>query len=332
MADPLPLGLLDQGWQETTFPDAEVLSRITDVAQAADELGYGSFWLGEHHGVPKGAAVRSRFPVPELVLASLAARTSRLRVGTGIKVLRTTNSFRSAEEIASLDLVAGGRAEFGIGLGSSPTPMTPAEKQADFRARFDDLLAHLAGEGVGDYPPLSPVPPPELVGKLWAAPRDPATLEYIALRGINLVVGQAELAEVQAEYVSRYRAAGGTGSVRGVRLVYVAPTREQAIAEVRSAAEFYFEMMGGVGGYTGEAMRRGLLPQSIDSFEQLLRAANFIVGSPEDVAAGLVDYVATTGVDRLDIMARIPYLSLEQVLRTITLVRSEIAPALTATA
>ncbi len=322
-----PLGILDQGWDETRFSDAETLSGVYRVAEAADRLGFASFWMGEHHGARPGSEVHSRFAVPEIVLATIAARTTHLTVGTGVKVLRTTNSFRSAEELASLDLVSGGRAEFGIGLGSSPTPMTREQKAADFRDRFDELLAILRGTHP-EHPPLTPAPAADLADRIWAAPRDAETQEYLASNGVNLVVGQAEVAEVQAGYVDTYRKAGATGKVRGVRLVYVAPTHEEAVEECRRSAEFYFQLMGGTGGYVGEAIAQGHLPAEIATFDDLLRAANFVVGSPEEVAQQLNEYIATTGVDRLDIMVRIPYLSLDQIVRTMELVQEQVAPSL----
>jgi alkanesulfonate monooxygenase SsuD/methylene tetrahydromethanopterin reductase-like flavin-dependent oxidoreductase (luciferase family) len=324
----VPFGIVDQTWEESSVGDEQVLDRITQVARAADEHGFRSFWVSEQHGARPTAPVYSRVSVPEIILAALTGRTHRITLGTGIKVLRTTNSFRAAEEMTCLDLVTAGRVEFGIGLGSSPTPMTPEQKSADFRDRFDQLLAILEGRSP-DHPLVSPRPAADLVGRIWGAPRDPATQEFLAARGLNMVVGQAEVAPVQAAYVQRYRAAGGR-RVRGVRLVHVAPTTAEARDEVRRAAEFYFDLMGGTGGYTGEAIARGYLPATIATLDDLLAATSIIAGSPKDVARQLDDYVATTGVDLLDVMVRIPYLPLEKVLSTVHLLADEVAPLLTA--
>ena len=141
------------------------------------------------------------------------------------------------------------------------------------------------------------------------------------------MVGQAELAVKQAAYVRCYREAGGRGLTRGVRLVFVAPTHDEAIAGSEAAAQTYFGMTGGKG-YHKEAVEEGLLPPTVDSPEELRRQVSFIVGDPEEVARALNDYAATTGVDRLDVMVQIPGLRTDAVRRSMELLQREVRPRL----
>src|SRR5947208_964493 len=98
-----------------------------DLALAADELGFESIWQAEHlifpariQGSPAGdghIAVNPRMPLfdPFVMLAAIAARTQRLRIGTHVYNIGLRHPFVAARAAATLDIVSGGRFEFGIG-------------------------------------------------------------------------------------------------------------------------------------------------------------------------------------------------------------------------
>jgi alkanesulfonate monooxygenase SsuD/methylene tetrahydromethanopterin reductase-like flavin-dependent oxidoreductase (luciferase family) len=81
----------------------------------AETLGFESVWPVEHHF----HAPISVMPCPSLFLAAVAARTSRLRLGTGITQLPLSHPLRVAEELATLDVLSAGRTELGIGRGAN---------------------------------------------------------------------------------------------------------------------------------------------------------------------------------------------------------------------
>lgn len=93
--------------------EARALSNILDQIVAGDELGYHCAWLVEHHFLEE----HSHLSAPECVLAAAAARTQRIRLGHGIvNMLPAVNHpARVAERIATVDLISGGRVEFGTG-------------------------------------------------------------------------------------------------------------------------------------------------------------------------------------------------------------------------
>src|SRR3954451_12641149 len=82
----------------------------------ADELGYDTAWFVEHH-FTRGFSHSS---APDLVLAGLSQRTERIRLGLGVVLLPFQSPIRTAERIATLDIISGGRVEFGTGRGASP--------------------------------------------------------------------------------------------------------------------------------------------------------------------------------------------------------------------
>jgi natural product biosynthesis luciferase-like monooxygenase protein len=87
-----------------------------EQAVRADGLGFESVWPVEQHFLQ----IQSALPCPTLMLAAIASRTETLRLGTAIVQLPLAHPLRTAEEIATLDVLSGGRVEFGVGRGSQP--------------------------------------------------------------------------------------------------------------------------------------------------------------------------------------------------------------------
>jgi alkanesulfonate monooxygenase SsuD/methylene tetrahydromethanopterin reductase-like flavin-dependent oxidoreductase (luciferase family) len=324
-----PLGLLHQMWAPPGVRDRDLVRDALREIKLAETLGFESVWIGEHHLVRDGMAFYGRIPAAELFLGHIAANTRRITVGTGVKVLTWTTALRAAEEMSTLDLLTEGRAEFGLGTGLTEpgSAETREQKYARFRAMLDDLLRLLAGDVSTGLPRLSPTPSPSLARKLWIAARDEETIALAARRGLNLVVGQAEITERQVRLVRAFREAGGTGLVRGVRLVFVAPTREQAVAESGAAVATYFAQMAGKY-YHKEAVEAGALPSEARTLEEMRRQVSFLAGTPDEVARMLNDHIARTGLDQLDLMVQVPGVSSEAVVRSLRLIQDEVRPRL----
>src|SRR3989454_12399435 len=100
--------------------DAAAMVRI---AGAAEEADLESLWTGEHvvlpdpQAPPSPAAPRTPFLDPSVALAHVAAHTQRIKLGTGIIILPQRNPLVLAKELASVDVVSGGRLIFGLGVG-----------------------------------------------------------------------------------------------------------------------------------------------------------------------------------------------------------------------
>ncbi len=97
---------------ETSLSHAKVLRNVVAEAVLADELGLDFFGIGEHH--------REDFAVsaPEVVLATIAGRTSRIRLGSAVTVLSSDDPVRVFQRFSTLDALSGGRAEVILGRGS----------------------------------------------------------------------------------------------------------------------------------------------------------------------------------------------------------------------
>ena len=88
---------------------------IAEAAEA-DRLGFNTVWLAEVHFAPRFSVM----PTPLLLLAAIAERTANIRLGMAVNLMPLHHPIRLAEEIATLDVLSGGRVEFGAGRGAFP--------------------------------------------------------------------------------------------------------------------------------------------------------------------------------------------------------------------
>ena len=102
----------------------EIYARGVELAQAAETLGFRNVWLAEHHFSTYGYLSR-----PVQLATYIAAKTTRLRVGTAVIVVPLHHPLVIAEEIATLDLLSGGRVDIGLG------PRLPALRVRALRPR-----------------------------------------------------------------------------------------------------------------------------------------------------------------------------------------------------
>jgi probable LLM family oxidoreductase len=117
------------------LPHAQVIRDVIDQAVLADETGVDFFGVGEHH--------REDFAIsaPEIVLAAIAGRTSRIRLGTAVTVLSSDDPIRLFQRFATLDAASNGRAEVILGRGSftESFPLFGFEL-SQYEELFDDKL------------------------------------------------------------------------------------------------------------------------------------------------------------------------------------------------
>src|SRR5215213_3917933 len=105
-----PLSVLDLAVVNDGATTAEALAATTALAQRADELGYHRFWVAEHHNMALVAST-----TPPVLMAHLAARTTRIRVGSGGIMLPNHAPLVVAEHIAALEALHPGRIDLGLG-------------------------------------------------------------------------------------------------------------------------------------------------------------------------------------------------------------------------
>jgi alkanesulfonate monooxygenase SsuD/methylene tetrahydromethanopterin reductase-like flavin-dependent oxidoreductase (luciferase family) len=226
------IGFLSFGhWQPVrgsrTPTAADALLQTVELAVAAEELGIDGAYLRVHHFAPQLSA-----PFP--LLAAMAARTSRIELGTGVIDMRYENPLYMAEEAAVADLISGGRLQLGVSRGS-PEPAlhgarafgyVPAEGESDAddaRHRMRIFRAAIAGAGVVQADPrmtgstgaLAIQPQsPGLDRRIWWGSGTRATARWVGEQGMNLQSSTlltedtgVPFDELQAEQIDVYRSA-----------------------------------------------------------------------------------------------------------------------------
>jgi luciferase family oxidoreductase group 1 len=144
----MKLSVLDQSiWVQGRGED-EALRDTLSLAQHCEELGYARFWVSEHHGLPTIVGT-----APEILLAAIAARTSRMRIGSAGVMLPHYSAFKVAEVFRALDALAPGRVDLGVGRAPGGDQRTaralnPAASgmAEDFPQQVVDLMAWLDGQ------------------------------------------------------------------------------------------------------------------------------------------------------------------------------------------
>lgn len=193
---PVPISLLDRSRTRQGERPGAALHRSMERAQRAEELGFHRFWVAEHHAVP-GIASGS----PPVLMAAIAQRTARIRVGSGGVMLPNHAPLVVAEQARMLEALAPGRIDLGLGRSLGFTaPVRQALRVSSYRPEqfADDLAeleAYLTDEGPVTVMPAGVPAPPLFVLATGSG------LAVAADRGLPVVVGgpllRGDLAELE---------------------------------------------------------------------------------------------------------------------------------------
>jgi luciferase family oxidoreductase group 1 len=199
----MKLGVLDQSPIPEGSTAGQALRNTVELARLAEELGYGRYWVAEHHGTPALACAS-----PEVLIGPIAAATSRIRVGSGGIMLPHYSPLKVAESFSMLSGMFPGRIDLGIGRAAGTSPNIAFALQRDrrqrapddFREQLDELLGYF-GEVRWSGPPFAS-PQPYLLGSspqsaVWAAELG---LPYVFADFIN-----AHGSEIVEYYRERFR-------------------------------------------------------------------------------------------------------------------------------
>jgi len=299
--------------------------QILDQVQMAEELGFWSVWFGEHH------AGGYAFGAPSVIATAAAARTSRIRLGTGVSLIPLNHPVRLAEEYAMLDVLSGGRLEYAIGRGVlkydyNIMGLDESESYARYREGIELIIkAWTAGgpfshEGrfwkLQDYsffPPPIQKPHPPIYSSAAVSPESYA---WAGKMGFNLCATfffPLPVAEMRHN-IDLYRKAlveqgfdPRDREVSGVFHTYCGEDPMEARATGEALINRYFR-------FTGRIERRGGLHTAADyehyhgslasffkgkSYDQLDRERLFMIGDPETLIERIRWAADTYGADYL---------------------------------
>lgn len=258
-----------------------------DLFEAAEELGFDTGWVAQHHFL-NGSG---RLPSTLTFLAAAAQRTRRIRLGTAVVIVPLEDPVRVAEDAAVVDALSGGRLELGLGTGGDPVSFAAFGQDLDTRReRFADGLevinAAFAGEPINGTEAVLYPPAATLRQRIWGSTLRPDGGATIGAAGSGLLLARtaflsSEPTDVAQEPVARAYLAEreklpGIPRVGLSRAVYPAADRRTAVADIGE----------GVTQYVAEMVRRGHFPTGMDQ-EAAYRRSHIHYGHPEEVVASL---------------------------------------------
>ena len=149
MSQQLLLSVVDQSPVRTGERAGDALRETIELAAAVEEMGYHRYWLAEHHSLPNFAGTS-----PEVLIGHVAARTNRIRVGSGGIMLSHYSALKVAENFRMLESLHPGRIDLGIGRAPGSDQITAAalsypghpREIRHFPRQVVDLLGYLRGE------------------------------------------------------------------------------------------------------------------------------------------------------------------------------------------
>ena len=152
---PMRLGVLDQSPVSEGSSGAAALRATIDLARLAEDLGFGRYWVAEHHGGPLLAGAS-----PEALIGPIASATRTLRVGSGGVMLPHYSPLKVAETFSILAALFPGRIDLGIGRAAGTDPTTTFALQRDrreagpddFPQQLAELVAYVRDEMPPDHP------------------------------------------------------------------------------------------------------------------------------------------------------------------------------------
>ncbi|MDX1786016.1 LLM class flavin-dependent oxidoreductase [Roseovarius sp. ZX-A-9] len=172
----------------------DVARHTIEMVQMAEEGGFEIVWAAEHHALEMTIA-----PNPFQILTWWAGETSKIRLGTAVATAAYWHPINLAGEAALLDLISGGRLEFGIGSGAYQREfdrMRPGLKQSEAYRYMQEMLPAVRALWQGDYahdgefwqfPTSTSVPKPlQSDMPVWVAARSPITYDYAVQNKCNI--------------------------------------------------------------------------------------------------------------------------------------------------
>lgn len=328
-------GLLITNQHLPSEPLAERFAETIEQVRLARALGFDLILFGQHFLVNEFQMLQ-----PAVAAARLAAEAGPMRLGITIYLLSLLNPVAVAEEVATLDILTGGRFIFGVGLGYREVEdqafgLAKGERVgrlvrhldvirrlwAGEAVTFDSPYCRLAGARTALRPLQRPHPP------VWVAANNDRAVERAAEIGDTWIINPHATLETVARQMALYRAALARAGkpfpseLPMMREICVAESRAEAVRLARPYLEQKYRA------YVQWGQHRAL-PRDDDmtqAFDDLLRD-RFILGDPSECAAEIQRCIAATGATTMLFRVHWPGMPHEMVTRAMRLLAEKVRP------
>ena len=360
----MKFGLFYQIQVPKPWDDESTAKRIWEALDQivyAEEMGYESVWFSEHHFRP----VWSHNSAPDLTLAAVTQRTSRIRMGIGVVLAPIHHPLHTAARMATLDILSKGRVDVGLGRTGYPYQLTPyGSDLEDTRVMWEEFAEVLpkawTQEVTSHDGQYFKIPPREVLPKplqkphppLWSACGSDETVRLAAEMGLGALVGSEGGPEKVGNLLDLYRktvkSATPTGMVndqnalmtagfchedpkvvetRGVELVhwYMEQQRERARLVWKGVDPA--TVPPDYQGYYEKDMQLAAGPHPGDKTAQevVKQGTSFLVGTPEDCIRFVEEYEAM-GVEQVFSLNAIGPESHEETMNTLKMFGEHVIP------
>ena len=321
-------------------PFPELYQEQLDHIVAAEQLGYDTIWLTEHHFDQDGWS-----PALLPLAAGIATRTQRIRIGTCILILPFQNALRVAEDATTVDILSNGRFDLGVGKGYRVNEFTgfgidrrtrDAQLEEGLeviqKAWTEQTFSHdgayyqLQDVELTPRPVQTPHPP------IWIGARGKRAVERAARMGFHLIgTGEVEQQRAYDRELERQGRNPAAYHLCQLRWVYVAASRDQAWNEVGEHLYHLFSSAFPLLKKAGDLPADRAMAE-LPSLEQLrnvdptIPGGAPIVGTPDDCIRAIERYQQETRVSHLAMGMHLPGLAPEKVLASLELFARQVMP------
>ena len=302
----IPFSVLDLSPIPAGQTAAEALRNTLDLARQAERLGYRRYWLAEHHNMPGIASAATA-----VVIAHVAGGTRSIRVGSGGIMLPNHSPLVIAEQFGTLAALFPGRIDLGLGRAPGTDGLTARALRRDLMSNaesFPNDVLELRGYFQPEQPgqKIRAVPGAGLEVPLWILGSSLYGAQVAALLGLPYAFAShfAPDGLLQALQVYRERFEPSDQLERPYAMaacnVIAAPSEAEARFLFTSQQQAFVNLRRGMPGQFPRPVEDLGLVTTEQERASVARALQYsFVGTPGQVAAGLRDFIALTGVDEL---------------------------------
>jgi luciferase family oxidoreductase group 1 len=308
------LSILDLAPVSSGSTPADALRSSIELARLADELGFGRYWVAEHHNMP-GIASSS----PAVLIAHLAQATSRIRLGSGGVMLPNHSALAVAEQFGMLEALHPGRIDLGLGRAPGTDGLTARalrrgaghEAADEFPRQLGELMGYFAGSDAPRGSTIHAVPARGYSPDIWLLGSSDYSATLAGHLGLPFAFAHHFAGGNTAAAVQAYRSTFRPGQIE-------APQLALGVNVVCAATDERARWLAGSGALAILRLRQGHpdvypSPEEAAAYDyspmerEVIRSwtSSHVIGSPETVRAGLLDLVARTGADELLITTNI---------------------------
>ena len=305
--DGTPLGVLDTAPVPDGATPGDALRATTGLARRAEELGFGRYWVAEHHGMP-GVASSS----PPVLIEHIASATQSIRVGSGGVMLPNHSALVVAEQFGMLEALHPGRIDLGLGRAPGTDQATAQALHhggpEGFPRQLTDLLGFFSGEWPEQHPyqRVHAVPGEGAGPAVWLLGSSGYSAEVAGTLGLPFAFAHHFMPANTLPALDLYRRSFQPSPA------LPAPYSMIAAGVICADSEDQARFLAGASGLSFLRLRTGRpgrmpSPQEAADYPYSDRERVFIadrqstqyIGTPDAVTAGLAELVKRTGVDEL---------------------------------